>query len=315
MRKPKIMITRLSLVIALWCAFFICPPATYGDDSDCAAEMQKAVALRKEKKFAEADTLLKDCLLAAQAKNADSPVVARVLESLGQSYWDQGMWDECDKYWRQALAVRRKALEPTDMEVILNLELLGKLAYRDAKMQEAQALYDEAKNLRAQKDDADRKKIAALQTQGVSALKAGNNADAVTAFSEILKVNPKYIIGQRNLFIAFDNQGIGFYEKQQYAPAEAAFKQAITLSEKYPAISRELKADAIHNLASLYHRQGKFTEAETYYKQAIELLSGAQNKLLLPRAISNYNDLQTDIRRRAEQKKFRQQKETAKIVQ
>lgn len=285
------------------------------DDSDCTAEMQKAVVLRKENKYAEADTLLTDCLLVAQAKNADSPVVARVLESLGQSYWEQSKWDECEKYWRQALELRRKVLEPTDMEVILNLEMLGKVAYRGAKMQEAQALYDEAKNLRAQKDDADKKKIAALQGQGVTALKAGNTAEAVTAFSEILKVNPKYIIGQRNLFIAYDNQGIAFYEKQQYAPAEAAFKQAIALAEKYPSISRELKADAIHNLASLYHRQGKFTEAETNYKQAIEILSGAQNKLLLPRAISNYNDLQTDIRRRAEQKKFRQQKETAKIVQ
>jgi tetratricopeptide (TPR) repeat protein len=275
------------------------------------AQLQKAAALRKDKNFAEADTLLKDCLLEAQAKKAESPVVARVLDALGDSYYEQAMYDEAEKYWRQALDVRRKICEPTDIELILNLESLGKLAYRNNKQEEAQALYGEAKTLRGQKDEADKKKIASFQSQGVAALKASNHSAAINAFAEILRVSPKHLIGQKNLFIAYDNQGIGFYEKQQYVAAETSFKQAIALTEKYPAIARELKADAIHNLASLYHRQGKFTEAETHYKQAIEILTQCQNKLLLPRAISNYNDLQTDMRRRQEQKKFRQQKETA----
>lgn len=238
-------------------------------------------------------------------------MVARVLDALGTSYYEQAMYDEAEKYWHQALDVRRKVCEPTDMELILNLESLGKLAYRNNKQDEAQTLYGEAKTLRAQKDDADKKKVAGLHSRGVSALKAGNHAVAISAFSEQLKIAPKHLIGQKNLFIAYDNQGIAFYEKQQYGPAETSFKQAIALTEKYPAIPSEMKADAIHNLASLYHRQGKFTEAENYYKQAIEILSASQNKLLLPRAISNYNDLQTDMRRRQEQKKFRQQKETA----
>lgn len=286
-------------------------PASALEEAEFNTQMQKAAALRKDKKFTEADTMLKDWLLEVQAVQADSIMVARLLDALGNSYFEQGMYDEAEKYWRQSLDVRRKVSDPLDMDLIANIENLGKLAYRSARQDEATKLYDEAKGLRAQREEADRKKAAALQAQGITALKAGNNAEAITAFAELLKLAPKHTIAQRNLFIAYDNQGIGFYEKKQTAPAETAFKQAIALADKYPSISRELKADAIHNLASLYHRQGKFSEAENYYRQAIELLGSAQNKLLLPRAISNYNDLKTDIRRKEEQKKFRQQKQTA----
>lgn len=287
------------------------PLAAGAQETDCAAEIGKAAALRKERNFAEADALLKECLLQYQAKNPDSVVVARVLEALGASYFEQGLFDEAEKYWRQGLDARRKGGDPLDLELIQNLEQVGKLAYRAGKQDEAQAFYNEAKSLRLQRDEADRKRVAALQVQGVTALKAGRPAESITAFSEMLKLAPKNTLAQRNLFIAYDNQGIAFYEKSEYVPAESSFKQAIALAKKYTAISVELKADAVHNLASLSHRQGKFDEAQKYYKEAIDLLGTASNKQLLPRVISNYNDLQTDMRRQIEQKKFRQKKETA----
>lgn len=73
-----------------------------------------------------------------------------------------------------------------------------------------------------------------LNNQGVQALSAGRESDAIAKLSESCDLDPDYELARENLAIAFNNRGIAFYKRKDYRSANADFEKSLFLrSERY----------------------------------------------------------------------------------
>lgn len=86
-------------------------------------------------------------------------------------------------------------------------------------------------------------KIQALASQGLDAMKAGRNDEAITAFTELTTQAPTCADCYYNLGVAYTN-------KKEYEQAEAAYKKVVELKPD--------SADAWTGLANIYNAQKKF---------------------------------------------------------
>jgi tetratricopeptide (TPR) repeat protein len=92
-------------------------------------------------------------------------------------------------------------------------------------------------------DKAAAQKLQALAGEASAALRAGNNDEAITKFTEVAAQMPTCADCYYNIGVANSN-------KKDYAAAEAAYKKAIELKPD--------NADAYTGLATLYNQQKKF---------------------------------------------------------
>jgi tetratricopeptide (TPR) repeat protein len=92
-------------------------------------------------------------------------------------------------------------------------------------------------------DKAAAAKLQALAAQGVEAMKAGRNDEAIAAFTNVIATVPTCADCYYNMAVAYTN-------KKEYAEAEAAYKKVIELKPD--------SAEAYTGLANIYNAQKKF---------------------------------------------------------
>jgi tetratricopeptide (TPR) repeat protein len=95
---------------------------------------------------------------------------------------------------------------------------------------------------------------------GVAASRAGNQDEAIAAFTRAVEVNPA-------CYDCYYNIGFAQAQKKDYEKAEASFKKAIELKPDY--------SEAYSGLANIYNAQRKFDEAAAASAKANELGGGA----------------------------------------
>jgi Flp pilus assembly protein TadD len=98
--------------------------------------------------------------------------------------------------------------------------------------------------------------VAGLAAQGNAALAAGDNAAAITAFTEILATAP-------DCAECLYNIGVAHMNMRQFDDAEAAFQQAVTLDP--------MSVDGFNGLASVYNATRQFDRAAEASARAAEL--------------------------------------------
>jgi tetratricopeptide (TPR) repeat protein len=108
----------------------------------------------------------------------------------------------------------------------------------------------------SKEDEAFRK----LFTEGVEANKAGSHDDAITKFTEALKLRPDCYACQYNI-------GGSLMAKQDYAKAEAAFQAAAKLDPT--------SAEPYNAMANLYNAQKKFDQAAAMTAEALKRGGGS----------------------------------------
>lgn len=95
--------------------------------------------------------------------------------------------------------------------------------------------------------------------EGVAASRAGNQDEAVAAFTRALEVNPA-------CYDCYYNIGYAHVQKKDFEKAEASYKKAIELKADY--------AEAYSGLANIYNSQRKFDEASAASAKAAEYSGG-----------------------------------------
>ena len=103
-------------------------------------------------------------------------------------------------------------------------------------------------------------KMQALAAQGVEAMKAGRNDDAITAFTQLTTTVPTCSDCYYNLGVAYTN-------KKDYAQAETAYKKVVELKPD--------SAEAWTGLANIYNAQKKFDLAAEASANASKYSGGA----------------------------------------
>jgi len=142
-----------------------------------------------------------------------------------------GEYSEAVSYTEQALAIRRKVLEPEDPEIAGSLNNLGELYRAQGKYEQAEPLFEQALAIR-------RKALGAEHP---------------------------------NVATSLNNLGELYRAQGKYEQAEPLFEQALAIWRKALGAEHPDVAMSLNNLAGLYRAQGEYEQAEPLYEQALAI--------------------------------------------
>ncbi len=204
---------------------------------------------------------------------------ARLMDTIGQTYYKLGLFREARPLLEEALALRRQGLAGGSAEVaqsLHHLAVLSQVEHRpEAEAQQWQALAAEQKAHGSESpDDA-----AILNSLGSLYASRGELDKAEPLFQRALAIREK-AFGPNNPVVAdsLHNIAIGRAARGKFAEAEALFRRALAIREAafppdHPDIALNLEALGVLNL-----RMERFAEAEPLQRRAVAI----QEKTLGP---------------------------------
>jgi tetratricopeptide (TPR) repeat protein len=241
--------------------------------------------LRAEGRFAEAESVLLDCIRRAEAlepagSGRSSVEWAHAASSLGALYLALQQLDKAEAFAFQAQAIFNQRLDAGDPERVTNGTLLGTIYLEQARYEEAEVL------LRAALDHADKLLAAVTYNQlAVMALRRGRLEEAESLALEASVMNRLEAApsGRMAAAITGNLAKIRLLEKR-YVDAEQNYRDAVAISETALGKSHPETAKAYLNLAAFYQIRRRDRGAELLYRRAIEILDplyGKDHLLLL----------------------------------
>jgi tetratricopeptide (TPR) repeat protein len=223
------------------------------------------IVYKKERKYKEAETyLLRALELRKKLFAADSVVVGDVLIYLGSLCREEGSYIQAESYYRQSLEIHRKRPEAPRELLAMELYDLGWLAAQQGRSAEAEPLIEEAIGLYQQylppQDPAlisARRELALVR--GTTAGWLGHTSDA-----------PQAVPGDAATAEELYALGLQHVDAGNYKEAERLLRRAVKLLEESPSADPSRRPTFLFGLASACEGAGKRSEAELFYKQALE---------------------------------------------
>jgi CHAT domain-containing protein/Tfp pilus assembly protein PilF len=194
----------------------------------------------------------------------------------------QGRTTEALPLAKQALRIAESTFGPLDRRLAASLNNLADL-YRDrGEMVKAEGLFKRSLAIdEASMGEEHPSVAAALNNLAMLYKDEGRLQDAEPLFKRALAIY-KNALGQTHPYtvIALNNMGDLYRAEGRNAPAESCYRGAAFLAEKSLEleltpetleVAHSLRSMIRHNLGELYRSQGKYAEAEEWYKAALEI--------------------------------------------
>jgi len=241
--------------------------------------------LRAEGRFAEAESVLLDCIRRAEAlepagSGKSSVEWAHAASGLGALYLALQQLDKAKSFAFQAQAIFNQRLDAGDLERVTNGALLGTIYLEQARYEEAEV------QLRATLDHADKRLATVTYNQlAVMALRRGRLEEAESLALEASELNRLEPAPSGRMAAAITgNLAKIRLQQRRYVEAEQNYRDAVAISETALGKEHPETAKACLNLAALYQIRRRDRGAELLYRRAIEILDplyGEDHPLLL----------------------------------
>ena len=212
---------------------------------------------------------IKEITLAAtelkQRLEREKSKLADVQMSLGQSYYEPGLYREAVIAYQEAAELR-----PNDIIILTNLGLASYQAGEYAKAGQSLQL---ALKLTEQKPGSDQLTLATVLTglAVLSHIALGSYAEAEPLYEQVLEILKKlYWPEHPAVATSLNNLAALYTDQRKYAKAEPLHRRALAIREKHLSPEHPDIAQSRNNLAYLYEAQGRYAEAEPLYKKALE---------------------------------------------
>ncbi len=207
----------------------------------------------------------------ARAAN-DQPTQARLLQTFGQYYGDQGNRGEALSYYKQALEAYEK-LDDTD-GILASLDALATLAAQADDVENALVYATRGVNL-AQKV-GDQIKLGRLQTRlGDVRLALGDTPAAIESYTQAVES----LRGTENwlpIGTVLAKLGSAYLEQSRPQEASMMFDQALVIFRKEDRPDYESRV--LGNMGAAYTQLKQWPKAQTYYQQALALSRANANQ-------------------------------------
>ena len=240
---------------------------------------------RPKAAFAEAESLLLDCIRWAEAlepagSGKSSVEWAHAASGLGALYLALQQLDKAESFAFQAQAIFNQRLDAGDPERVNNGARLGTIYLEQARYEEAEV------QLRATLDHADKPLAAVTYNQlSVMALRRGRLEEAESLALEASAMNRLEAAPSGRMAAAITgNLAKIRLQQRRYVEAEQNYRDAIAISETALGKEHPETAKACLNLAAFYQIRRRDRGAELLYRRAIEILDpvyGKDHPLLL----------------------------------
>jgi tetratricopeptide (TPR) repeat protein len=158
-------------------------------------------------------------------------VEASIRHTIGNTYWDLGLFPQAQRQVKRAVDLRRRVLGEEDPETLQSMGLLADLQREQGRLVKAEALFTRILEIR-------RRKLGA------------EHRDTLASMSSVAAV-----------WISLD----------KYEQAEALLTKALAIrSRVLPAADPDTR-DNMYSLAVVYSDQGKYPQAERLHNQVLQL--------------------------------------------
>jgi tetratricopeptide (TPR) repeat protein len=256
-------------------AIVLCVPALAADPlAEARALNQQAIALYRQARYAEAESLFKIALnIREKTLGPDHPEVAQSLNNLALLYKVQSRYAEAKPLYERALAIREKALGPDHPDVATVLNNLAALYQGQSLYAEAEPLHKRALAIREKALGVEHPDVAVSLNNLAGLYDAqGRYAEAEPLYKRALAIREGALGPDHPEFGATLNSLAGLYRQQaRYAEAEPLYKRALAIREKTFGPDHPDVAATLDSLAGLYRRRARYAEAEPLYKRALAI--------------------------------------------
>lgn len=200
-------------------------------------------------------------------------VEASIRDTVGQTYLDLGLYPEARKQLERALEVYRRVLGATNPKTLKAMSRLGMTLYRQAKIQQAEALFTQA--LQSQRHVLGPEHPDTLASlNGLAAVYSdeGKWARAQTLDEQTLAIR-RHVLGPEHpdTLRSMNNLAIDFRAQGKYAQAEVLMSQTVEIRRRVLGTEHPATLRSMSNLANVYDSQGKSAQAEKLDFQALEI--------------------------------------------
>ena len=267
------MLIALRIVVAAVCVS-VSTSHVRAADSDGWRDLQKrANDLSRQGKRDLAMQMAKAALaLAEQNPGPDHPDVAAALDTVAMFYAFQQKYTEARPLLERALAIRERALGPDHVSVADTLETLGRDLSNQRNFSQAVQLFQRALVIREKapeiRPEIRQERIAhTLGSLGTAYAGLGRAAEAEAAFKRSISLYEGMSGGRHTGMPWLLGQLADLYRRQGRL-AEASALNARELEARKDAFARN-PDDFVSrmNLSSTLMRQGRYTEAESMYRE------------------------------------------------
>ena len=184
-----------------------------------------------------------------------------------------GEYSEAVSYTEQALAIRRKVLEPEDPEIAGSLNNLGELYRAQGKYEQAEPLFEQALAIRRKALGAEHPNLAAgLNNLGELYQLQGKYEQAEPLYQRALAIEEQQLgLEHSDVVATLNNLAMLYYKQGKYTETEPLYQRVLHIQEHRLGPEHLDVAASLNNLAILYHKQGKYTEAKPLYQRTLRL--------------------------------------------
>jgi eukaryotic-like serine/threonine-protein kinase len=199
---------------------------------------------------------------------------ASIRDTVGDTYWDLGLYLEASKQWERALALHRQVLGLDHAKALKDMSRLGRAAALQGK-------YGEAEALESQVVDAQRRVLGPEHADTLASMNAlagvysgeGKFAQAEDVLARALEIQ-KRVLGPEHPSTLTSMHDLAYYylEDGKYAQAEDLQTHSLeimkrVLGEEHPDTLR-----CMSFLAFAYDREGKDPQAETLEIETLAIM-------------------------------------------
>jgi len=200
-------------------------------------------------------------------------VEAAIQDTIGQAYYDLGLYPEAKKHLERALDLHRRVLGADNPKTLSTMSSLGRIADAQGKYAEAVALLDQTlQTMRRVLGPEDPVTLRAIKNLAWTYNLNGKYQQAEALNSQALEIQrrtlgPEHLdtlASMNNLASVYDSQG-------KYAQAEKLFSQTLEIKRRVLGSEHPNTLSSMMNLAGVYNSQGKHAQAEKLYVQTLEI--------------------------------------------
>lgn len=222
-------------------------------------------------------TLTRALAIARNADGNEHTNVAHCLHSIGSIHFAQGHYREAEQFNREALAIKRKLMDPLDLQLAVSLDALAWSLYKQggsAKIEEAESLFLEGLDIR--------KKVLGEKHSGVAEILGGlsqlytdrGDLEKAEKFSREIMGIWKVVWGKQphpTLAGSMNRLALIQMARGQYADAEKQLREAEAMLKSLGGEPDFGTAMLYTNLGEAISRQGRHADAEKYFREALAL--------------------------------------------
>jgi serine/threonine protein kinase/Tfp pilus assembly protein PilF len=204
----------------------------------------------------------------------DKPLVeASIRQTLGDSYFGLGDYEEAERHIQRAVEIRRHVLGEDHPDYATSLNALGELYKSMDEYAKAESLLVEARDIRKRVLGEDHPDYArSLNALGLLYASMGEYAKAESLCVQARDIrkrvlgedHPDYATSLNSLALLYESMG-------DYAKAERLLVQALEIDRRVQGDDNLDYATSLGNLGGLYESMGEYAKAEPLYVQAMEI--------------------------------------------